>query len=127
MVNRDIVTLIENKLSEGIGIQAICNLLVQSGYPQRDVDEAVYFIQNQKTIQQAASASGSSMQQQSQIGQIPNIPPAGNYPPYQPPFQKYDKYLDNLEDGKNMIAAYVVSAIFLIISAIAAMYFLKLF
>jgi hypothetical protein len=128
MVNYEIVNIIESKLSEGMGIQAICNMLVQSGYVQPEVDAAVSFVQNKKTREQANMMKGNTPPQ-AYSGQQQGPPPqgSGNYPQYNPPFQKYDKYLDGLENRNNMLAAYAVAAVMLIISAVAAMYLFGFF
>ncbi len=117
MVNKEIVNIIETKLSEGMGIQTICNMLVQSDYPQPEVDEAVRFIQEQGP-RQRQPVTTNNVERQKPV-------PHPNYqyqPEYNPPLQKYDKYLDKLEKGENMTIVYIVAIVILIISAIVSMY-----
>jgi len=128
MTNQQIVNIIEGKLSEGIDIRAICNMLVQSGYDQREVDEAVQFVRDNGPPRQQAPAQNRPVATNDVSGQRPQPHPDYQYQPeYTPPFQKYDKYLDKLERGENMTVVYVFAIVFIIISAIVSMYIFGLF
>jgi len=128
MANQDIVNIIEGRLSEGIDIRAVCNMLVQSGYDQREVDEAVQFVREKGPQQQPAPAQHQAVATNDVARQKPTPHPNFQYQPeYSPPLQKYDKYLDRLEKGENMTIVYIVAIVMLIISAIVAMYAFGMF
>jgi len=133
MANQQIVNIIDGKLSEGIDIRAVCNMLVQSGYDQREVDEAVQFIRDNGPAKQPVSPQQSFRNHEpiatSNVSrQMPEPHPNYQYQPeYNPPFQKYDKYLDRMEKGENMTIVYIFAIVFIIVSAIVSMYIFGLF
>lgn len=55
MVNNDIVRKIREMKSRGVGIQAACNFLVQNGYNQDDVNNAVEYVRKQNFLQNSGS------------------------------------------------------------------------
>ncbi|MBN2101465.1 MAG: hypothetical protein JW716_01175 [Candidatus Aenigmarchaeota archaeon] len=128
MANQKIVGIIENRLSEGIDIRAVCNMLVQSGYDQREVDEAVQFVRDNGPPRQQAPAQNRPVATNDVSGQRRQPHPDYQYQPeYTPPFQKYDKYFDRLEKGENMTIVYIIGVVFLIISAVVAMFLFGIF
>ena len=100
MINNRLASVIRQKTAEGMGMQAICNMLVQQGNDHLEVDEAARSIRQEEAMKASGMTVGDPYQAQ---------PPA------------------LMSDRNMMLLVYAISIAIIVVSAAVAMYLFGMF